>query len=115
LAFLAEQGERRANGPEELVTGRRLFRSEHVVPSGGEAMLRSQKVVDAGGVTWDDTYDVVVVGAGAAGFPAALNASRHGASVAILEKADEPGGTMKKSAAWIWIPNNSLMRADGKD
>jgi 3-oxosteroid 1-dehydrogenase len=78
-------------------------------------MLRSQKVVDAGGVTWDDTYDVVVVGAGAAGFPAALNASRHGASVAILEKADEPGGTMKKSAAWIWIPNNSLMRADGKD
>jgi 3-oxosteroid 1-dehydrogenase len=77
-------------------------------------MLRSRKVVDAKDVTWDDTYDVVVVGAGAAGFPAALNASRHGASVAILEKAAEPGGTMKKSAAWYWIPNNTFMREDGK-
>src|SRR5438128_2666824 len=77
-------------------------------------MLPSRKVVDARDVVWDDTYDVVVVGAGAAGFPAALNASRHGASVAILEKAAEPGGTMKKSAAWYWIPNNRYMREDGK-
>jgi len=77
-------------------------------------MLRSRKVVDARDVAWDDTYDLVVVGAGAAGFPAALNASRHGASAAILEKAAEPGGTMKKSAAWYWIPNNSFMQADGK-
>ena len=76
-------------------------------------MLRSRKVVDAKDVAWDDTYDVLVVGAGAAGFPAALNASRHGASAAILEKAAEPGGTMKKSAAWYWIPNNTAMREAG--
>jgi 3-oxosteroid 1-dehydrogenase len=77
-------------------------------------MLRSRKVVDAKDVVWDDTYDVVVVGAGAAGPPAAINASRHGASVVVLEKAAEPGGTMKKSAAWYWIPNNTFMREDGK-
>src|SRR5437867_3606845 len=76
-------------------------------------MAQSRKVVDAGQVTWDDAYDIVVVGAGAAGFPAALNAARHGSSAAILEKATEPGGTMKKSAAWYWIPNNTQMREGG--
>src|SRR5205814_9255090 len=76
-------------------------------------MKRSAKVVAQDQIAWDATYDVVVVGAGAAGFPAALNSARHGASVAILEKATEPGGTMKKSAAWYWIPNNTSMRDDG--
>jgi 3-oxosteroid 1-dehydrogenase len=76
-------------------------------------MEQRRKVVDESQVTWDATYDIVVVGAGAAGFPAALNAARHGASVAILEKGSEPGGTMKKSAAWYWIPNNTYMREDG--
>ena len=76
--------------------------------------MRSRNVIDATGVTWDDTFDVVVVGAGAGGFPAALSAAKHGASVAILEKASEPGGTMKKSAAWYWIPNNRFMQEDGK-
>ena len=41
-------------------------------------VARSRKVVSANEVTWDDAYDVVVVGAGAAGFPAALNAPRTG-------------------------------------
>jgi 3-oxosteroid 1-dehydrogenase len=75
---------------------------------------RSRSVVPAGDVTWDDTYDVVVVGAGAAGFPAALNAARLGSSAVILEKAAEPGGTMRKAACWYWIPNNADMVADGK-
>jgi 3-oxosteroid 1-dehydrogenase len=77
-------------------------------------MRRSGKVVGADQVSWDETHDVVVVGAGAAGFPAALNAARHGSSCVILEKGAEPGGTMKKSAAWYWIPNNTYMREDGK-
>jgi hypothetical protein len=70
--------------------------------------------VSAGDVAWDETYDVVVVGAGAAGLPAALHAKSRGSSAVVLEKAAEPGGTMKKSAAWYWIPNNSQMQADGK-
>jgi succinate dehydrogenase/fumarate reductase flavoprotein subunit len=76
-------------------------------------MRRGRRPVRASDVTWDDAYDVVVIGAGAAGFPAALNAAAHGSSVVILEKAAEPGGTMKKSAAWYWIPNNTPMREDG--
>ena len=77
-------------------------------------MSRTSRVVPAHEVTWDDTYDVVVVGAGAAGFPAALHAANLGSSTVILEKAAEPGGTMKKAACWYWIPNNADMRADGK-
>jgi hypothetical protein len=77
-------------------------------------MGRSRGVFDAGETRWDETYDVVVVGAGAAGFATALNASRLGSSVVMLEKAAQPGGTMAKSAAWYWIPNNRQMREDGK-
>jgi len=76
-------------------------------------MGRGRKV-PASGVTWDDARDVVVVGGGAAGLAAALNAARLGSSVVVLEKAAEPGGTMRKSAAWYWIPNNTLMQNDGK-
>lgn len=62
---------------------------------------------------WDDTADVVVVGAGAAGFTSAITARDSGASVLLLEKADAPGGTTAKSGGSIWIPNNSRMRAAG--
>src|SRR5262245_22693075 len=73
-----------------------------------------RKPVRVGDVTWDDAYDLVVVGAGAAGLAAAVNAAAHGSSVLVLEKAAEPGGTMKKSAAWYWIPNNTAMQEDGR-
>lgn len=51
----------------------------------------------------DETYDtdVVVVGAGAAGFAAAVRAQQQGASVIVVEKMDIPGGnTVRSSGAW---------------
>lgn len=74
-----------------------------------------RRVVSADLVRWDEEFDVVVIGTGAGGFSSALNASRLGSSVVMLEKAGEVGGTTKKTAAWYWIPNNSLMREDGKE
>ena len=50
-------------------------------------------VADAAGVAdWDETFDVVVVGSGAAGHAAAIEAARAGASTLLLEKTDIVGG-----------------------
>ena len=51
----------------------------------------------------DEVYeaDVVVIGAGAAGFSAALSAIDQGAKVVIVEKMDIPGGnTVRSSGVW---------------
>jgi succinate dehydrogenase/fumarate reductase flavoprotein subunit len=64
-------------------------------------------------VDWDEHFDVVVVGSGAAGFTAAVVAAGDGASVVVLEKAPTTGGTTRKSAAYFWVLNNRQMRAAG--
>jgi hypothetical protein len=61
----------------------------------------------------DREVDIVVVGAGGGGFPAALFARWLGNEVVILEKAPEAGGTAKKAAFWYWVPNNAAMQAAG--
>jgi succinate dehydrogenase/fumarate reductase flavoprotein subunit len=67
----------------------------------------------AAGGAFDREADVVVVGGGGAGLPAALFARWLGDDVLLLEKAPELGGTAKKAAFWYWVPNNEPMRAAG--
>jgi len=57
--------------------------------------------------------DLVVVGAGAAGYAAALTGRSRGLSVLLLEKRPEIGGTTGRSGTWIWAPNHRLMREAG--
>jgi succinate dehydrogenase/fumarate reductase flavoprotein subunit len=64
-------------------------------------------------VSWDETFDVVVVGSGAAGVAAALSAQHHGAKAIVLERSDKLGGTTACSAGGIWIPNNDHMHEVG--
>src|SRR5690242_3019424 len=59
------------------------------------------------------SYDVVVIGCGAAGMTAALRASKRGLSVLVVEKAPTFGGSAARSGAGIWIPNNRVILAAG--
>src|SRR5882672_5776655 len=72
----------------------------------------------AAGVHWDVDVDIVVVGGALAGFTTALHAHELGASVVVLEKAAQVGGTARKAVAGMWVPNNRFMQqagtADGK-
>src|SRR5512138_2620933 len=54
-----------------------------------------------------DTFDVVVIGAGPGGYPAAIRASQLGASVAVVEK-ERLGGTCLN---WGCIPTKALIAA----
>src|SRR5262245_38366208 len=58
-------------------------------------------------------YDVVVVGAGAAGMTAALTAAKRGLSTVVVEKAPTFGGSAARSGAGIWIPCNEVLLAAG--
>lgn len=59
-----------------------------------------------------ETYDVVVIGSGAAGAATALRAVELGLSVLIVEKAHKYGGTSATSGGVMWIPNHQLEPSD---
>lgn len=59
------------------------------------------------------TYDVIVLGAGAAGMTAAAVAASKGLSVLLIEKSAFVGGTTAISGGMVWIPANSKMASVG--
>lgn len=59
--------------------------------------------------------EVVVIGTGSAGLPAALAANDSGAEVLVLEKAPKIGGTTAVSGGGMWIPNSpQVVEARGR-
>ena len=55
-----------------------------------------------------ETFDVIVVGSGAAGAMAALRAAEQGLTVLIVEKTNKYGGTSATSGGVMWVPNHDL-------
>ncbi|MDQ1644536.1 MAG: 3-oxosteroid 1-dehydrogenase [Cryptosporangiaceae bacterium] len=58
-------------------------------------------------------FDVVVVGAGAAGMAGALAAAKRGLRTVVIEKAAVYGGSAARSGAGVWVPNNEVILAAG--
>ena len=58
---------------------------------------------------WDEVFDVVVMGSGAAGVSAAIAAQHRGVKTLVLERSDKLGGTSAVSGGVPWIPNNHHM------
>ena len=66
--------------------------------------------------SFDQQFDVVVVGSGGGGMTAALCAQSLGLSAVVIEKSDRYGGTSAVSGGGIWIPNNDdIARTGGSD
>jgi urocanate reductase len=61
----------------------------------------------------EQTYDVVVIGAGGAGFSAAISAAEKGAKVVILEQESVVGGNTSRSGAQINAPGNWVQKSLG--
>jgi fumarate reductase flavoprotein subunit len=60
-------------------------------------------------------WDVIIVGAGTAGLPAAIHAHQRGAKVLVIEGSDRIGGTLHFSAGSFSAAGTSLQRSKGID
>ncbi|MBR0738050.1 FAD-dependent oxidoreductase [Bradyrhizobium liaoningense] len=60
-----------------------------------------------------ETYDVIVIGAGAGGMTAAAVAAAEGLRVLMIEKTAFVGGTTAWSGGMVWIPANTKMKEAG--
>ena len=65
-------------------------------------------------MTFDETFDVVVVGSGAAGFVGALAAKEAGLQPVLLESTALAGGNSAISGGGLWVPNNHVARREGQ-
>jgi len=63
--------------------------------------------------SFDQVFDLIVVGSGAGGLSAAITAKLHGLDVLVVEKEAQYGGTTARSGGWLWIPMNPLAIAAG--
>lgn len=64
-------------------------------------------------IQWEKEVDVIVLGTGGAALTAAVAAGEKGASVLILEKTHQFGGTTAYSGGVPWVPNNHYMEKEG--
>jgi len=60
----------------------------------------------------EDVFDIVVLGAGAAGMAAAATAASLSKKVLLIDSSPFVGGTSALSAGSVWIPNSGLSGAD---
>ncbi|MGH2549914.1 MAG: FAD-binding protein, partial [Thermomicrobiales bacterium] len=99
-----ERHETQENTPSQPRLSRRnMLQATGAVAMGGMATLPFSAIRASAQETWDRETDVVVVGTGASGTPAAIEAARAGAQVLRLEKVAATGGNMSHSQGIIYL------------
>ena len=63
-------------------------------------------------LSFDHTFDVVVVGSGGAAMATALGAVDEKLDVVMLESTEKWGGSTAMSGGGLWLPNNPLMQRE---
>ena len=77
-------------------------------------MKTTNKITDAHtAVNWDTSTDVIVIGSGAAGLSAAIEARQAGASVMVFEKMKVTGGNTRISDGGLSAPGNFMQKSRG--
>ena len=91
---------------------RRNFVKTALTGAGATALLGGAKPVDAANTPrhWDRVADVVIVGAGAAGLPASIEAAENGASVIIVEQNYDVGGHAIESGGNIALGGGTSLQ-----
>ncbi|MCB2108220.1 MAG: FAD-dependent oxidoreductase [Rhodobacteraceae bacterium] len=92
-------------------TGKRAFLKGSVAAGllAGAARAADGKTTDS------KTYDVVIVGAGNSGLPAAIFAAQRGLSVMVIEAAGQIGGTLHLSSGQMSAAGTKLQKTKGID
>ena len=99
----------RGNG----ISRRQIIQSSGAAAAiGGFAVLPFAATRAAAQGAWDRETDVVVVGTGTAGTPAAIEAARAGAQVLRLEKVEVVGGNMSHSQGIVYLGGGTQLQID---
>lgn len=89
---------------------RRIFLGSALGAAGITALA---SVVSASASVQHERYDLIIVGAGTAGLPAAIFASRRGAKVLLIDSASDIGGTLHLANGQVSAAGTSLQIAKG--
>ena len=89
---------------------RRRFLTSGAAAGAVAAATPTQPARAADAITWDREADVVVIGAGAGGLPAAIAAREKGASVIVVEMNFDIGGRCMMSFGGLYIGGGNRMQ-----
>ncbi|TKB51173.1 flavocytochrome c [Ferrimonas sediminicola] len=81
--------------------------------AGGLAVGLPVQASETKPIKWDEQVDLLVIGSGFAGQSVALNATRAGINVTVLEKMQVIGGNSAINGGWFAVPKNPVQLAQG--
>ena len=105
-------GDRASSNRTAESVSRRKFLSQSAAAGVGAVAIGSQQAGAQanGSIRWDYTVDVVVIGAGVAGLPAAITARDNGASVIIVDENYDIGGRGMLSGGRVQVGGGHAMQ-----